>query len=115
MEINPRFWGSLNQAICAGVDFPYLLYTMAVEGDVNPVFTYKVGVKARWMLGDCRALIDYLKAGKFGILKDFLNMRGQCYDDIDLEDPLPTIAEIMIPLINFIRKGKLQFSPDETR
>jgi predicted ATP-grasp superfamily ATP-dependent carboligase len=116
MEVNPRFWGSLNQAICAGVDFPYLLYTMATEGDVKPVFKYKVGVKARWMLGDCRALLDYLKTKKwFRALKDFLVIRGQYYDDIDLSDPLPTIAEIMIPIINFIRRGKLQFSPDEAR
>ncbi|NIA11170.1 MAG: ATP-grasp domain-containing protein [Nitrospiraceae bacterium] len=118
MEINPRFWGSLNQAICAGVDFPYLLYTMAVEGDVQPVFTYKTGVKTRWMLGDCRGLIDYLRTNKRKeVLKDFLRFyeRDLYYDDIDLSDPLPTIAELMIPMINFIKTGKLKFSPEEQR
>lgn len=116
MEINPRFWGSLNQAICAGVDFPYLLYTMAVEGDVPPVFTYKTGVKTRWMLGDCRGLIDYLKTEKrIEVLKDFLKFRGQYYDDISLSDPLPTIVEVMIPIVNFIRKGRLKFRPEVER
>lgn len=118
MEINPRFWGSLNQAICAGVDFPYLLYTMAVEGDVQPMFTYKTGVKTRWMLGDCRGLLDYIRAKRQKeVLKDFLKFYGRdlYYDDISLDDPLPTIAELAIPLLNFIKTGKLKFSPMESR
>jgi len=115
MEINPRFWGSLNQAICAGVDFPGLLYTMAIEGDVQPRLTYKTGVKTRWMLGDLRALIDYLRTDKrMEVLKDFLKLNGH-YDDISLCDPLPTIAEVMIPIINFIRTRRLKFSPEEER
>jgi len=116
MEINPRFWGSLNQAICAGVDFPYLLYTMAMEGDIQPVLTYKTGVKTRWMLGDLRALVDYLRTGKrMEILKDFLKFNGQYYDDLSFSDPIPTIAEVMIPIMNFIKTGKLKFSPEEER
>jgi len=116
MEVNPRFWGSVNQAICAGVDFPFLLYTMAMEGDVQPVFTYKVGIKTRWMLGDSRALVDYIRTKKRAeILKDFFKLYGQYYDDISFSDPLPTIMEIMIPIMNFIKTGKLKFSPEEMR
>ena len=116
MEINPRFWGSLNQAICAGVDFPYLLYTMATEGDVKPVFTYKIGVKTRWMIGDLRALVDYIRTEKrTKVLKDFFRLNGQYYDDIDLNDPLPIIVEIMIPIKNLVKMKKLKFSPDEER
>jgi len=36
LEVNPRFWGSLHHAIVCGVDFPWLLCRMAVEGDVDP-------------------------------------------------------------------------------
>lgn len=116
MEINPRFWGSLNQAICAGVDFPYLLYTMATEGDVKPVFTYKIGVGTRWMIGDLRALVDYIRTEKrTEVLKDFFRLNGQYYDDIDLSDPLPIIVEIMIPIMNLVKMKKLKFSPDEER
>ncbi|UCG69424.1 MAG: ATP-grasp domain-containing protein, partial [Thermoplasmata archaeon] len=50
MEINGRFWGSLPLAIAAGVDFPYLLYKMLMEGDIEPVFDYKIGVKCRWLI-----------------------------------------------------------------
>ena len=48
LEVNPRFWGSINQAIVSGVDFPFLLYTMATEGDIKPVLNYKLGVKTRF-------------------------------------------------------------------
>lgn len=48
MEINPKFWGSLDLAIASGVDFPYLACKMAVDGDVKQVFRYNVGVKFLW-------------------------------------------------------------------
>lgn len=114
MEVNPRFWGSLNQAISAGVDFPYLLYKMATEGDVKPVFEYRTGVKSRWMLGDCRALIGYLRTEKrLKVLKEFFKFNGQSYDDLSMEDPLPAFVEFFIPLINLIKTGKPKFSPEE--
>lgn len=52
MEINPKFWGSLDLAIAAGVDFPCLAATMAFEGDVEPVFEYRAGVRYHWPLPD---------------------------------------------------------------
>jgi predicted ATP-grasp superfamily ATP-dependent carboligase len=61
MEINGRFWGSLELAIEAGVDFPYLLYRLITEGDVKPVFQYKAGVRRRWLEGDIIHLSNVLK------------------------------------------------------
>lgn len=53
MEVNTRFWGSLQLAIDAGVDFPWLLYHYtfnADDGKVND--NYTPGKKLRWLLGD---------------------------------------------------------------
>lgn len=50
MEINPRFWDSLQTVIQAGVDFPYLLYRIATEGDVEPHMDYRFGEVCRSML-----------------------------------------------------------------
>ena len=36
IEVNPRFWGGLNQAIVSGWDYPWLLYLLAVDGHVEP-------------------------------------------------------------------------------
>lgn len=48
MEVNPRLWGSLYTGILAGVDFPYLLYRLAMDGDIPPVDTYRTDMKARY-------------------------------------------------------------------
>lgn len=52
MEINTRFWGSLQLAIDAGVDFPFMLYQLACGKQAEPVTDYKTGIKLRWILGD---------------------------------------------------------------
>jgi len=102
MEINPRFWGALAAAIAAGVDFPYLLYRMAIDGDIKPSFNYKVGVKCRNLLfGDIRHLIDVMKStqSKYTKLQTLLNFLKFHEDDayyiLSLDDPMPAIFKIM--------------------
>ncbi|WP_406661216.1 ATP-grasp domain-containing protein [Methanolobus sp. ZRKC3] len=93
IEINPRFWGSVNQAVAAGVDFPYLLYQMAVDGDVKPVFNYKMGVKTRFLINDFRSLSDILKnePNKIPTLMSFSHFFGKnlYYDTLSFDDPIP--------------------------
>jgi predicted ATP-grasp superfamily ATP-dependent carboligase len=52
MEINGRFWGSLQLAIDAGVDFPALLVAAASGTPLPPVTHYRTGVRSRWWWGD---------------------------------------------------------------
>ena len=59
MEINARFWGSLQLAIDAGVDFPLLLARIAAGETPAPV-RHKVGVRSRWLLGDLDVLIQVM-------------------------------------------------------
>lgn len=56
MEINGRFWGSLQLAIDAGVDFPRLLASAALEDPLPPVDSYRF-VRSRWFWGDTDHLI----------------------------------------------------------
>jgi len=60
MEINGRFWGSLQLAIDAGVDFPDLLIRTLSEKKIEPILEYKIGVKSRWLLGDFDVLLMLL-------------------------------------------------------
>lgn len=65
MEINGRFWGSLQLAVDAGVDFPRLLMAQAgLLGPVAPPETdsIRTGVESRWLLGDVDHLIWLLRA-----------------------------------------------------
>lgn len=61
MEINTRFWGSLQLAIDAGVDFPYMLYQLACDEQTDKVSEYKIGIRLRWLLGDLDNLYLTLK------------------------------------------------------
>ncbi|TQD27258.1 ATP-grasp domain-containing protein [Methanolobus vulcani] len=93
MEINPRFWGSLQLAISSGIDFPNMLYTLAVKGDVEPQFSYKVGVKSRWLLfGD---ILWYLKCeNKIKQAPAFFSKEGAVFDICSRDDPLPIYGTI---------------------
>jgi predicted ATP-grasp superfamily ATP-dependent carboligase len=51
MEANGRFWGSLQLAIDAGVDFPRLLVACALGEPVEQQTSYRVGVRSRWWWG----------------------------------------------------------------
>lgn len=108
MEINPRFWGSINQAVKSGVDFPYLLYKMALEGDISQVLNYKVGVKTKNFLIDYIALFNYIiRAKRIGLLKEFFCLPFN--DDIfSLDDPVPALSFIRTGLGEIIhsRYGK---------
>jgi predicted ATP-grasp superfamily ATP-dependent carboligase len=108
MEINARFWGSLQLAIDAGVDFPFMLYKMITEGDVPPVFDYKTEVKLRWLLGDQdHLLIRVFKSdavtklppgypGRLATLIEFLKFyqRGMNYEILKSNDPGPFLMEL---------------------
>ncbi len=52
MEINGRFWGSLQLAIDAGVDFPNLLLDAARGRFPSARPSWTVGVRSRWWWGD---------------------------------------------------------------
>ena len=57
MEINARFWGSLQLAIDAGVDFPRILADVAGGNGPAGPGPYTVGVRTRWLAGDLDALL----------------------------------------------------------
>lgn len=90
MEVNPRFWGSLQLSILSGIDFPWLYYTMLMEGDIKPVMEYTSNVQCRWMLpGD---MLWYATTpGKLKNLKEFLRLRNN-YDILSFDDPGPTFG-----------------------
>ena len=91
MEVNPRFWGSLQLSILAGMDFPYLLYKLAIEGDIKPVLNYKEGVMCRWLLpGDVLWFLS--SSNKMKNLPEFLKFRDMNYDILSWDDPGPTFG-----------------------
>jgi len=110
MEINPKFWGSLDLAIQAGVNFPYLTARMAVYGDVDPVMEYDRNVKFCWpfpsdllhMLAQPKSISQF-----FVDLFDPKMKTNVCFNDF-----LPNLYLIgMTPFViaSRVLKGRLYF------
>lgn len=108
MEINGRFWGSLQLAIDAGVDFPALLVAAASGKRIAPVEGYRAGVRLRWWWGEVDHLIAQLRRpvfpdggrGGFGVrwraIRDFLLPgRGVHNEVLRRDDLLPAVRETL--------------------
>lgn len=99
MEINPRLWGSVQGAINAGVDFPFLLYALFRDGDIDQNLNYKKGVRTRNFLGnDHRRLAEIIGGNypisiKTGSIIEFLSVyKDDGYYIFDLDDMQPFIC-----------------------
>jgi predicted ATP-grasp superfamily ATP-dependent carboligase len=61
MEVNGRFWGSLQLALDAGVDFPSLLVDATLGEPTAAAPSYRPGVRSRWWWGDVDQLLTRLR------------------------------------------------------
>jgi predicted ATP-grasp superfamily ATP-dependent carboligase len=105
LEVNPRFWGSLHHAILCGVDFPWLLYRMAVDGDVERVTGYQVGVKSRSLLHG--EVMHFLKSPERFRLRPTLYDFSIPDDVLSADDPMPTFGRI-VSLFALVRDRDLR-------
>jgi predicted ATP-grasp superfamily ATP-dependent carboligase len=101
MEINPRLAGTLENAIHSGVNLPLMVWQWATGQAVQPVRSYRNGVRTRWLAGDMRWLWDSMvQQGRpdtmgrgrsvWTFAWEFL--RTSHYDFLDLGDMRPAVA-----------------------
>ena len=102
MEVNGRFWGSLQLAIDSGIDFPWLLYQIIRGAPTRAPTSYQFGRRLRWLIGDLDRLITVLTQSSLGIrhkaraVEAFLSsfVDPLCRQEIlRMHDPLPMLAE----------------------
>jgi predicted ATP-grasp superfamily ATP-dependent carboligase len=102
IEVNGRFWGSLQLAIDAGIDFPALLVRCVAGETVPECRDYRVGVRSRWFWGDVDHLYLRFRDGggrgsRLGALREFLRGfvrrdRGEVWR---WRDPVPFLVETL--------------------
>lgn len=87
MEINPKFWGSLDLAIAAGVDFPTLAVRSALGETIESV-DYRVGVRFHWPVGGGEILhVLQRPQSAWRVFRDCIDRKVA--SNIRLCDPLP--------------------------
>lgn len=109
MEVNGRFWGSLQLAIDAGVDFPSLLVRCAAGETVPECRHYREGIRSRWFWGDVDHLylrlrrsraelqLDNGAGSRVQALLDFLRVHcGRDRSEVwRWRDPAPFVVETL--------------------
>lgn len=104
MEINPRLWGSLALSVAAGVEFPYLLYRLTVDGTCESALDYDIGVQARRLLGDVAHVLG--RTDKSAAVREFLRPADapRYYDVLSTDDPVPAAGYMAFEIHNFLRR-----------
>jgi predicted ATP-grasp superfamily ATP-dependent carboligase len=109
MEINPKFWGSLDLAITAGVEFPWLAVLMATGAPFASIEDYRVGARFRWVFDDLiHAVARPRDLGAF--LRDFWD--PMVADDLRFDDPGPSLFRAVtagITIVGRMAQGTLRY------
>jgi len=88
MEINPKFWGSIDLALEAGVNFPKALIDIHFNNEVKYSNKYQYPFKYHWPLhGDIQHGLENIKALK-NIIRDIFSK--DIKSNIWLKDFMPT-------------------------
>ncbi|MEO6360331.1 MAG: ATP-grasp domain-containing protein [Sphingomicrobium sp.] len=115
MEVNGRFWGSLQLAIDSGVDFPALWVSILKGEAVEPVGDFKVGQTLRWLSGDLKRLFFILRGAPTGYVGDFPSVSqglkevfgrqpaGTRLEVLRANDPLPALGELIGGIRDLVR------------
>jgi predicted ATP-grasp superfamily ATP-dependent carboligase len=103
LEMNPRFYLSINLTVKSGLNYPYYLCNPKAE----ILSSYKVGVVCKVFMPDTAVFFKSLflkdKKKRYSLKELFnINAKEVYFDDIDWKDPLP-----FIPLFVKGIRGKL--------
>jgi protein-tyrosine phosphatase len=105
MEINPKFWGSLDLAISSGVDFPSLVAEIAFMNLRTPVKYHATAVKFQWPFdGDLKLALKHPTL-MHSIIMDFINPKVK--KNIYLRDPSPTINGIFNSFVMLLMRFRI--------
>ena len=110
MEINPRLWGSMFTATVAGIDFPYLFYRLAMDGDIAPVTTYRTDTKARYFVTQdmlCMAFHPHRRSIARAWFGEFFDPHTKmCLPS--WKDPVPMLGSAIASIVYGVRPARLR-------
>ena len=92
IEVNPRFWGTLDLSIKAGMDFPCLAIQLANGEKIEAKSKYKVNACYRW-------IFPYLFQRSFPPRSwqetwELVRPMNNAHSEFEFADPLPIVARL---------------------
>jgi predicted ATP-grasp superfamily ATP-dependent carboligase len=92
IEINPKFWGSLDLPVAAGVDFPWLAARLALGHELPAMAEYELGLRFQWFFDDLLHLLARPSSvGPFA--RDLANRSVR--SDLELRDLRPAAVDVV--------------------
>ena len=113
MEVNPRFWGTLQLSVDAGIDYPFLTVKQ-LEGCSDELFNdlhYRIGLKERWAYPGELSSILKDKNNLFSRFVEYLNPAdlfnpNVCFAN-QLTDPKPELFNLLKTVLSHVfNRGK---------
>ncbi len=100
MEINPKFWGTLELSIKAGLNFPSLLYDLAMNGDVEPCYSYQNQLTILWLFPYNMQYLSHAP-NRLRNLRQFLKLffSRRTVTDCSLRDIKPEFVKVMTTFV----------------
>lgn len=117
IEANPRFWGPLQLAVDAGIDFPWLLYSLCM-GNTTPNntfieantcgYTWLTGALMSTILQKSRIKNDPIKPSKHNL--DAKKFRDVRFKDLYFrrDDPVPALFNLYDTIVRPVNKKLME-------
>lgn len=108
MEINPKFWGTLDLSIQAKTNFPLIAAEVAMGHKVEPNFSFKKGIEYIWLFP--YQLIYFIKTKKkLRFILDLVKLfRRNTKTEFSIKDLLPNIVTICLSFMSLFKKENIR-------
>ncbi len=111
MEVNPKFWGTLELSIAAGLNFPYMLYKMTMNGDIEPNFEYKKNLQIWWSFAHLPQLFLASIKNREKVTSALKNKKVNRITDLSLRDYKPHVYQLYEGIIRLVRFKRMLSHP----
>jgi len=105
IEVNGRFWGSLELAVASGVDFPNLWLRLLRGEHLEPPPRYKTGVTQRWVWGDMLRVGHILKGRPAGYPGPFPTLVGGLREIVGPQPGQPQTTHFIKRQAEYLRRA----------
>ena len=101
LEINPKFWGSLELALAAGVNFPKFLVDRVRGESISSQTKYR-NIRFQWIINGELFHFFSRPGSFFAIVRDLFRSKKDTW----WSDPLPNMVQFVLVFVHYFKKLK---------